>query len=313
VSASLKAGYLYGLIAYIWWGLVPIYFRALGDVPAGEILAHRIAWSILLMIALTAFIGGWKPLTQALRSRRVVLTMLLSGTLLAGNWFLYIYATVTKRVTEASLGYYMMPLVNAFFATLFLGEKLRKAQIPALALIAVGVSIPFLAKGEFTWLAVALPITFGLYGLVRKVAHVDSLTGITVETFLLGIPSAAFLIWQSRKGIGSFGMNWQTSTLLMLGGVITVVPLLTYIASLRRLPLIAASFIQFLSPSMQMLLAVLVFQEEVTWDRWAAIGCVWFAVAIFITDAALANRRKPAKDDTDEMLLEEPTELAIRS
>lgn len=291
MSPERKAGYLFGLVAYLWWGLVPLYFRALIGVPAEEILAHRIAWSILIMLGLTALTGGRKTLQRSLRSPKVLATMLLSGTLLAGNWYLYIYATVTNRVAEASLGYYMMPLVNAFFGLVFLREKLRPAQWPALGMIVIGVAIPFVAKQEFTWLAVALPITFGLYGLVRKVAAIDSLTGITIETFLLGIPSLAYIVWQGHTGEGAFGTTPQISVLLAFGGVITVVPLLTYILSLRRLPLIAVSFIQFLSPTMQMLLAVLYFDEVVTWDRWAAMVCVWIAVAIFITDAVIASRK----------------------
>jgi chloramphenicol-sensitive protein RarD len=285
-------GYLCGLVAYLWWGLVPLYFDAIREVPAKQILAHRIVWSIPLMLALTAFTGGWRLLHEALRSRRIVLTMLLSGTLLAVNWYMYIYATVTYRITEAGLGYYMMPLVNAFFGSLFLGEKLRPAQWPALGMIVIGVSIPFVAKQEFTWLAVALPITFGFYGLVRKVAAVDSLTGLTLETFLLGVPSAAYIAWQSLNGQGHFGESLRISLLLMFGGVITVVPLLTYILSLRRLPLLAVSFIQFVSPSMQMLLAYYYFGESVTWDRFAAMVCVWIAVAIFIADAIFAARRE---------------------
>lgn len=292
MSSSRKAGYLFGLVAYLWWGLVPLYFVALKAVPAEEILAHRIAWSILIMLGLTAVTGGWKTLLAALSSRKMLATMLLSGSLLAFNWYLYIFATVTNRIAEAGLGYYMMPLVNAFFGMLFLGERLRAAQWPALGMIVVGVSIPIIAKHEFTWLAVAMPVTFGLYGLVRKVTPVDSLTGLTLETFLLGVPSVAYIAWQGHYGEGAFGGKLDISLLLMFGGIITVVPLLCYILSLRRLPLIAVSFIQFLSPSMQMLLAVYYFHEGVTWDRWAAIICVWTAVVIFITDAVFATRKR---------------------
>jgi chloramphenicol-sensitive protein RarD len=287
---SRQVGYLCGFVAYVWWGLVPLYFRALDGVPAQEILAHRIAWSLPLVLALTALTGGWSSLRAAITHRRTVATMLLSALLLAGNWYLYIFATVTGRVAEASLGYYMMPLVNAFFGMVFLGERLRTAQWPALALIGVGVAIPMVASGDFTWIAVTLPITFGLYGLVRKVAAVESLAGLTVETFLLGIPSFGYIAWQIQTGKGVYGTDIRLTTLLMFGGVITVVPLLTYILSLRRLPLVAVSFIQFLSPTMQVLLAVYYFHEDVSNERWAALVCVLIAVTIFIVDAIIAAR-----------------------
>jgi chloramphenicol-sensitive protein RarD len=282
----------FGLVAYVWWGLVPLYFREIKHVPATEILAHRICWSIVLMAGLTAVVGGWGDLVRVLRSRRLVLTLLLSATLLAVNWLLYIYATVTDRVSEASLGYYMMPLVNAFLATVFLGEKLRPAHYPALALIAVGVAVPFVVAGDFTWIAVAVPVTFGFYGLVRKQVAVDSLTGLSVETLLLLGPSAAFLVWQAARGGGHFSADARTDVLLGLGGVVTVVPLLMFTLSIRRMPLLANSFMQFLSPTMQFLVAVFLIGEPMSAERWAAIGFVWAAVLVFVADAAVQLRAK---------------------
>jgi len=291
VTPSRRAGYLFGIVACICWGLIPLYFAALRGVPALEILAHRIVWSVGLMLALAVLSGGGPALCRALASRRMVATMLLSSLLLAVNWYLYIFAIEEHRVVEAGLGYYMMPLVYAFLATLFLGEKLRPAHWPALAIIALGVSIPFLVRQDFTWLALALPLTFGFYGLVRKMAAIDSFTGLTVETLLLGMPSAAYLLWLSSKSAAHFGLDARRDMLLICGGIVTVVPLLTYTIAIRRLPLLALNFIQFLSPTLQLLVAVWIFDEPVTWDRWAAVVCVWIAVTIFITDAIIATRR----------------------
>ena len=158
-----------------------------------------------------------------LRSRRLILLLLASALFLAMNWLLYIYATVNGRVAEASLGYYMMPLVNAFLATVFLGERLRPLHYPALALIALGCAIPMASIGVFPWLAVILPITFGIYGLLRKQMPVDSVTGLTMETSLLLVPSVAFIVYQESAGVGHFGRDWTTNWLLAFGGVITVV------------------------------------------------------------------------------------------
>ena len=291
MTSSRQAGYLYGLVAYLGWGLVPLYFHALKEVSGKEILAHRIVWSIGLMLALTFAFGMGNTLVKALRSPRILATMLLSGSLLAANWYLYILAVQTQRVMEAGLGYYMMPLVNSFLAMLFLGEKLRPAHWPALAIIALGVSIPFAVRQDFTWLAVVLPITFGCYGLVRKVARVDSFTGLTIETLLLCVPSSIYIGLNHATEGAHFGTDITISLLLMFGAIVTVVPLLTYILALKRLPLLALNFIQFISPTMQMILGYYVLPDEnLTWDRFAAIICVWIAVIIFIVDAVFASR-----------------------
>jgi chloramphenicol-sensitive protein RarD len=293
-AARFRSGLIFGLVAYVWWGLVPLYFSALRDqgVPAWEILAHRIVWSLPMMMALMAAIGGWSDLYRVLRNRRLVLTLLLSSTLLATNWLLYIYATVTSRVTEASLGYYMMPLVNAAFATLFLSERLRPAHYPALLLVALGVAIPFVSAGTFTWLAVALPITFGFYGLVRKMVPVEGTTGLTVETLLLLPPSLGFLTYLWMTGQNHMGGSWRLSWLIAASGIITVVPLLTFTLSLRRLPLLALSFMQFLSPTVQMVIAVSLLGETLSPAMVSAFVCIWLAVAIFIGDAVAQVRAR---------------------
>lgn len=291
-GARYRAGLVFGLIAYTWWGLVPLYFAALkrADIPAWEILAHRITWSLPIMLALTAVAGAWGDLFRVLRDRKLVLVLLASSLFLAFNWLLYIYATVTGRVTEASLGYYMMPLVNAALATTFLGEKLRPAHYPALALVAVGVMVPVLAAGTFTWIAVALPVSFGIYGLLRKKVPVESMTGLTVETILMLPPSLGFLIYLWAVGGNHLGTDWGLNGLIAFSGVVTVVPLLTFTLSIRRLPLLAVSFIQFLSPTVQMVIAITLLGEHLTPETVAAFVCIWAAVLIFVADAALQVR-----------------------
>lgn len=296
--AQFRSGIIYGVVAYVCWGLVPLYFREIREVTAAEILAHRIAWSFPLMLFITAVTpSGWAAIARVFASRRLILTLLLSGTLLAGNWLLYISAStfVPSRVAEASLGYYMLPLVNAFLATLFLGERMRPAHYPALGLIIIGVSIPLIGGGAFPWIAFALPITFGLYGFVRKKIPVDSATGLTIESMLMLLPCVAYILYRNASGVGSYGSDWNLNALLMFSGVVTVVPLLTYTLSIRKLPLLAQSLIQFVSPSVQFLIAVVLLHEAMRWENWAAIGCVWLAVAVFIADAlhqARAHRRK---------------------
>lgn len=295
--SQYRSGLAFGLLAYLWWGLVPLYFAALTarEVPAWEILAHRIAWSLPILALLTVCVGGLRDVLRVIRSRELVLVMLFSATLLALNWLLYIYATTTKRVAEASLGYYMMPLVNAAFATLFLKEKLRPAHYPALALVAVGVAIPCVAAGYLPWLAVALPVTFGLYGLVRKRAPVESMPGLVVESLLMLPPSLAYLVFLTARGTNHFTTaDWGLNGLIAFSGIVTVVPLLAFTLSLRRLPLLAVSFIQFLSPTVQMLIAVTWLGEVLTPDKVAAFACIWLAVALFIGDALWQAKARAA-------------------
>jgi chloramphenicol-sensitive protein RarD len=296
-AARFRSGLLFGLVAYLWWGLVPLYFAALKqfEVPAWEILAHRITWSLPIMLAITALTGGWEDLFRVLLNRRLVLTLLLSSTFLAANWLLYIYSTVTGRVAEASLGYFMMPLVNAAFATFFLGERLRPAHYPALSLVAVGVSIPVFVDGTFSWLAVALPVSFGLYGLIRKKAPVESSTGLTVETLLMLLPSLGFLAYLWANGHNHMGGDWGLNGLIAFSGIVTVVPLLTFTLSIRRLPLLAICFIQFLSPTVQMLIAITMLGEQLTPAFIAAFICVWLAVAIFVGDSIWQARTGKAE------------------
>jgi chloramphenicol-sensitive protein RarD len=296
-SARYRSGLAFGLIAYLWWGLVPLYFAQLkaAGVPAWEILAHRIVWSLPIMLGLTALAGGWADLFRVLRDRKLVLTLLASSALLAVNWLLYIYATVSERVAEASLGYFMMPLVNAALATAFLGEKLRSAHYPALSLVALGVAIPAAWGGYFPWLAVSLTVTFGIYGAIRKKVAVESTTGLTVETLLLLPPSLAFLAYLAAVGQNHLGGGWRLDSLIAFSGVVTVVPLLTFTLSLRRLPLLVISFMQFIAPTVQVLLAVAVLGETLTPDRVAAFVCVWVAVLIFIGDALWQARKLKRK------------------
>lgn len=295
-QSKFRSGLVYGLIAYMCWGIVPLYFRQLQGVDTLEILAHRITWSLPLMLVVLALTpGGYRTVWATLTNRKLVFALVASSVFLSINWLLYIYATVTSRVAEASLGYFMLPLVNAVLASVFLGEKLRPAHYPALVLILVGVMMPMILRGEFLWLPIALPVTFGIYGLIRKKLPVDSVTGLTVETLVLSLPCWTYLISQGLSGRGKFGSDGLLTFWFVFGGVMTVVPLLTFTLSVRRLPLLTQSFIQFVSPLVQILVTVFLLHEDVTYDRWIALGCVLVAVCIFIGDAVMRYRRAKAE------------------
>lgn len=291
-AGTVRSGVLFGLVAYIAWGLVPLYFQQIKHVPPLEILAHRIIWSMLILLIVCTVLGLWGELFRVFRSRRLVRMLGFGSLFLASNWLMYIYATVTERVTEAGLGYFMMPLVNAALATVFLGEQLRRAHYLALTFVAIGVAIPFLWTGDFTWLAVALPVTFGFYSLIRKQVPVGGLAGLMVETLLLLPPSVGFLLLESWTGRGHFGTHSRSlDGWLVCSGVVTVLPLATFAISVRRMPLLANSFIQFVSPTIQMLIAVFWIGESIPPERWAAFAFVWAAVVIFLADALRKSTR----------------------
>lgn len=288
---SLRTGVGCGLVAYVWWGVIPIYFRQLAACAPGEILAHRIVWALVLLSAVMAVNGGGRALIRVFASPRLLALLATSATLLAVNWLLYIYATVSDRVADASLGYYMLPLVNAFLATTFLREKLRPLHYPALALVALGVLVPVVWDGLVPWIAVTLAVTFGIYGVVRKLAPVDSFTGLAAETALLFPASLGYLYYLSTTGKVMFGHGTTETTLLLCGGVVTVVPLLTFTLAIRRLPLLTLNLLQVISPTVQLLLAVFWNKQEVAPAMWVALGCVLAGVAVFLADAA--TKRAP--------------------
>ncbi len=291
-QSKFRSGLIFGMIAYVWWGIVPLYFRQLAGAGTFEILAHRIVWSLPLMLVVLALTkNGYRSLWKTLTNRKLVLALVASSVFLSINWLLYIYATLTSRVAEAVLGYFMLPLVNAVLARVFLGEQLRPAHYPALAMILLGVMMPMILRGQFLWLPIVIPVTFGIYGVIRKKLPVDSSTGLAAETLLLSVPCWAYLIYVSATGHGKFGTDGMLTFWFVFGGVMTVVPLLTFMLSVRRLPLLTQRFIQFVSPLVHILVTVFLLHDEVSYDRWIALGCVLVAVCIFIGDAVVRFRR----------------------
>ena len=289
---SLRAGVASGLVAYLWWGFIPLFFRQLAHCDAGEILAQRIVWALALLAAIAVAAGKLGPLWRVARSPRLLGVLAASSLLLSVNWLLYIHATVTNRVADASLGYYMLPLVNAFLATAFLGERLRPAHYPALALVALGVVVPVVWIGFVPWIALTLAVSFGLYGLVRKLAPVDSFTGLAAETALLAPVALGYIYYLHTTNRVMYGHDTTETILLTLSGVITVVPLLTFTLAIRRLPLLTLNLLQVISPTVQLILAVYWNGQDVPPAMWVALACVLAGVAVFLGDA-VARRRAP--------------------
>jgi chloramphenicol-sensitive protein RarD len=285
-----RGGLVLGLGAYLLWGILPLYFKAVDHVGALEIVAHRIVWSLFFLAALVTWWKKWPGIRAALSTPRVVMTLALTACLIGVNWLVYIYAVVSGHVLEGSLGYYLNPLVNVLLGVFLLKEKLSRAQIAAVFLAAAGVAILAAGAGGAIWISLTLAGSFALYGYLRKVAPVDSLEGLSIETTILAPVAIGYIVWLQMSGTGSFLDTRGTDILLILGGAITAIPLLLFTAAARRLPYSTLGFLQYVAPSLQFLLAVLVFGEKLTPQHLMCFAAIWTALIIFVFEGVRKGR-----------------------
>lgn len=292
MDANSKRGWAYGLTAYGLWGILPLYFRALRHVSPWELVGQRVIWSAVLLAAVLAASRRWGRLWNCLRHPATRRTLLASSILIGLNWFLFVHAVSTAQLTQASLGYFVAPLVSTALGVVVLGERLRRGQQLALALAATGGLIFAIRLGEVPWLAISLAASFCLYGLLRKTVAADALTGQAIETFLLAPAVLAYLAWLACQGTMSFGhLDRMTDVLLIAGGLVTVVPLYLFNEATRRLPLTTIGFLQFLSPTIQLVVATTWLGEPFDHDRLAGFVPIWIGLGVYLTDAYRHHRR----------------------
>jgi chloramphenicol-sensitive protein RarD len=284
-----KIGVLCGVAAYGLWGLIPLYFKAVARVAPLELLAHRAMWSVVVLAIIVAWLGRWRKLWRELGSWRLRLMLATSSALIAVNWLLFIHAVVSGQVLQSSLAYFVTPLVNVLLGVAFLHERLRRGQLAAMALAAVGVTILGVFVGQWPWIASALALSFAFYGLLRKLMPVDGLVSLTVETLFMLPPAVAYLVYLAATTDGTG--DRRTFGLLMLSGVVTTVPLLFFGAAARRLRLSTIGILQYLAPTLQFMLAVFVFGEPFSWVQWLSFGLIWTAIAMYTFDALRAHRQ----------------------
>lgn len=293
-ARSERRGIGYGIAAYGLWGMFPLFFVLLGRSGPVEIVLHRILWSMLVCLLALAVLQGWRHL-GALRPPRTAGLLALAATVLAVNWGIYVYSVGTDQVTQASLGYFINPLVTVLLGVLVLKERLRPAQWTAVGIGALAVTVLAVDYGAPPWISLSLAATFGLYGLIKKTVGVslNALTGLSGETAALAPVAAAGLIWLEVGGRGHFTDNppWQ-ALLLAASGVVTVVPLLMFAAAARRVPLSTMGLLQYLTPVLQLLCAVLVLGEQMPASRWIGFGLVWTALAVLTLDSLTAARSR---------------------
>ena len=288
----MNKGILAGIGAYTFWGLFPIYWRLLEKDPAIEILAHRMVWSMLFVAVLMTVQREWRWLGEALRNRKTVLVYTLAAILLAVNWFTYIWAVNAGYVVEASLGYFINPLVNFLLGVIFLGEKLRPGQVAAVILAGLGVVYLTVSYGSLPWISLVLAFTFGMYGLIKKTAVLESMHGFSLETMVLFLPALAYLLYRESAGVGAFGhQGVMTTTLLVLAGPVTSIPLLMFGYAARRIPLSMLGFIQYIAPTLQFLLGVFVYAEPFPPARLVGFSIIWLALLIYSLESVFFGRK----------------------
>ena len=286
VAGESRKGVLFALAAYGIWGVAPIYFVWVSFAQPLEVLAHRVMWGIPLLGLLLLLSGQWRDIAGL--TRKAIGYLLVSSAFLSVNWLTFIYAIQTERIAEASLGYFINPLVNIVLGWLFLREQLRPMQWLAVSLAAAGVLLELVAQASLPWLGLILALTFGLYGLLRKQVNVPAVVGLSIETSVLAPLAAVFLLWLSSTA--------DPRTLgevlsLGLGGLITVVPLVCFAAAAMRLPLTTLGFIQYLAPSCALMLALFVYGETVSSERWLTFALIWAALLVFSFEGLYRFRR----------------------
>lgn len=288
-----RTGLGLGLGAYLLWGFLPLYFPLLQPAGPVEIIAHRVVWSLLFCLVLLPLTGGWSAFVGALRDRRMLGTLAVAGALVAVNWLVFVHGVLTGHTVDTALGYYINPLVTVALAVLVLGERLRRAQWAALAIGAAAVVVITVGVGRLPWIALALAGTFGLYGLIKnRVGRtVPAVASLAVETTVLAPLALTYLGWLGTSGQAAFGAHgpWHAAA-LVTSGVITAVPLLMFGAAARKLPLSVVGMLQYLAPTLQFLVGVLWFREEMPPARWIGFGLVWLALVLLTADGLRAAR-----------------------
>jgi chloramphenicol-sensitive protein RarD len=288
----MKRGIFYAVSVYFLWGISPIYWKLLQNINSIEVIAHRIIWAFIFVLFVDWAKKNFPHLKLILKEKKIILIYLLSGALLFINWLAYVWAVNSGLIVDASLGYFINPLVNVVLGVLILKERLKRSQWIPVIIAASGVLYLTLSYGSLPWIGLVLSFTFGLYGFIKKTAPLNSIQGFTLETGLLFIPAVAFLLFISITNQDMGGQrDLAESFLLMFTGIVTGVPLLLFGSAARLIPLSTMGFIQYIAPTMQFLIGVIIYGEEFTFDRMIGFGLIWIALILFsIQSLQIRNR-----------------------
>ena len=285
-----RNGIFYALSAYVLWGVFPIYWKWLHNVSAIQVIGHRIGWSFILLMIVIFTTRQWTKFRSNL-TRRMLGIYLIASLLLSANWLIYVWGVNAGHIVEASLGYFINPLFSVLLGMIFLKERLRPLQWFPIGLAALGVIYLTWTYGSLPWIAISLAFTFGFYGLVKKTAPLGSLYGLTLETGLVFVPALGYLFYAESTGQGAFGHTGVISDLLMIGtGAVTAVPLLMYASAAKRIPLTMIGIMQYIAPTLQFLIGVLIYKESFTTNQLIGFSMIWVALIIFWVEEVYAHR-----------------------
>jgi chloramphenicol-sensitive protein RarD len=289
-AAHPRTGFMLGLLAYALWGVLPIYFKKLASVPAFDIVAHRVLWSLPFLGLLIALSRGWPKLGEAFSRQRTLGILFVTALLIGGNWLLYVYSVTSGHILAASFGYYLNPLANVLLGRFVLHERLSRLQWTAVAIAAAGISV--LAAGALSqlWISLTLCGTFALYGLLRKIVPADAVTGLGIETAILFPLAFAWLAWRHFEGAAVMGNSETQTGLLILAGIVSTTPLLLFTAAAKRLKYSTLGMLQFIAPTLQFLIAVLLYGERFTLAHAIAFPAIWIALVLYVTALLRAPR-----------------------
>lgn len=296
MNAFRRAGLANGLSAYLLWGLIPLLFAAAAPTGALELVSHRVIWSLLFCAILLVFTGGFKRTWQIVGSGRTFWLLALAAVLIAINWTAFVYGVETDHLVEVSLGYYLNPLISIGLGVIFLGEKLRPLQWTAAGFGLLAVIIVGIGLGRMPYLSFTVALSFGLYGLVKnKVgSRVGALEGMTIESAVLAVPSAIFLLIIGAQGLSTFtGFGASHVIIILVTGPATAIPLILFSAAARRIPLSWVGMLQYITPTMQFITGVFILGEMMSTTRWVGFFVIWIAVLLLCTDLIRQSRRKP--------------------
>ncbi len=305
-----RLGLLFGLLAYVLWGAFPLYFALLDAVNPLEVVAHRIIWTLVFLIIVITIARTWRSVRRAL-DRRTILILLGAAIFISINWVVYVYAVASNQVVQASLGYFINPLISVALGVILLRERLRVPQWIAVGIALVAVAVLTVSYGAVPWISLILGFSFGMYGLLKKLANVGSTESLAIETAALAPFALALMAVWEVDGQAAFVLDgWQISVLLVLLGPITAIPLLAFGGAATRIPLSTLGLLQYITPLVQFALGVFVFQEAMPTSRWVGFIIVWTALVVFSVDAYRHSRRRTdgSRDELiDELEVSEPT------
>lgn len=287
---QMRFGMLAGVGTYIIWGVVPIFFKQINTIPAGEVIAHRVMWSLLFMALYLFFTQGFATVKTVLRAPRQLIRIAIAALLVGTNWLIFVYGVNEGRILETSLGYFILPLLNVALGVIVLNEKLRRFQWLAVGLAAIGVTIEAIRVGGLPWISLSLAATFGFYGLMRKQLPLDSANGLFLETACMTPLALGYLIWLSLNGQSHFGATMQVDLLLAATGLVTAIPLLLFAIAARRLPLSTIGFLQYIAPSISFMIAIFLYHEPMDAHRALGFAMIWAALVVYSIDMLRSRR-----------------------